>query len=298
MKKGFTLIELLVAIGIIVILIGILIPAVQLARNASNKTVCTSHLHDICLKASSWESRHDGYFPLTGRVRVRPTESSLEAAVGDPDGSRYAYTLEPNYIGGESVYGKFPTPAAIAFLQDENKGRPDLPLAAWYKEESSYAGTQIYHCPSANRSDFFSAQRCNGVSESMLFAREDDNWANNPWQTTFDYAWSGTVGSFDYDRSYDRYRLRGKVSAIHRPSTMVLVSDCGHNLGLLWDPPLSDATHVTLYDAFQAYGGSLSDGDASFDRNRHRGYVNVAFVDGHVASVRIGRELEQCDLVQ
>lgn len=123
-RNGFTLIELLVTIGIIGLLVSLLLPAVQSAREAARRTQCRNNLKQIGLALQSFESTYRR-FPASGYTRV---------TAANPSGSYTSWraSLLP-YLEQAAAYDHY------RFDQD------------WWSEDNLKAGRFLmpsYQCPS------------------------------------------------------------------------------------------------------------------------------------------------------
>ena len=63
---AFTLVELLVVIGIIALLIGILLPALNKARRAAQEVKCMSNIRQLCLGMNIYADANKGFIPGDG----------------------------------------------------------------------------------------------------------------------------------------------------------------------------------------------------------------------------------------
>ena len=141
LSRAFTLIELLAVIGIIALLMGLFIPAVQSVRESVRQAQCKANLRQIGIALNTYHSVHDMFTP--DHLRTGRSYSSNSA-------SEHQFLLP--YIDQEPLYNSINQ----AFVNFEDVETP-------YVENRTSRNTRvaIYLCPSDGEAVHLNSYRFN-----------------------------------------------------------------------------------------------------------------------------------------
>jgi prepilin-type N-terminal cleavage/methylation domain-containing protein len=265
-RRGFTLVELLVVIAIIATLIGLLLPAVQSARESGRRIQCANHLRQIGLAIMSHESGRK-VFP-TGRLSR------------EPDGYGWTFRLLP-YLEEQAIFDAWV---------------PDAPVFDARNARAMRTPVAGYYCPSrrgpaADRNFDNNNQRppVLGVAAGGDYAASAGSWFMYASETGIpDGRKAGPIFTFSKVKPGHVTDGLSKTFAVgerHLPPADPSWGDMAQR----WqgDTALfpSDTPDVLFRDVYRGLAGAPDDRSARKFGSRHAAVVQFVFLDAHVEPI-------------
>ncbi|HWB10073.1 MAG TPA: DUF1559 domain-containing protein [Pirellulales bacterium] len=151
-RVGFTLVELLVVIAIIGILIALLLPAVQAAREAARRSQCTNNLKQLGVAIQNYHDVNQRY-PIYSETTPDTMRWTRNATIG-PTGGPFIRLLP--FIEQQALYNQF----NLNFTTEEQGWGPLVTVTGAYNpnnrqltQPTGFLGETVvpaYICPSVN----------------------------------------------------------------------------------------------------------------------------------------------------
>lgn len=317
--RGFTLIELLVVIAIIDILIALLLPAIQQAREAARRIQCASHLKQLALATQNYTDVH-GKLPPSGIVESKTltSNSGKEYPVFDQRSGKmfsWAVLLLP-FVEESSLYSQFELSVNVLEQTNEPQERfvpvylcpSDAALGRLYSDEEFTLGKRFakgnyaaYVTPFHSDLQLLypgalisSAQKLSkvtdGASKTVVFSEvrtrdhlEDERgvWAL-PWNA---------ASLLALDMHHDSSVLGGWLANYQPLGSLAFQAQMPNTLGpnadiLVRCPGANGALGEAQLEGMPCKQWTWALGLAGYisaaPRSSHVGGVNSAFLDGHV----------------
>ncbi len=246
--KGFTLVELLVVISIIALLLAILMPSLQKAREQAKRTVCLNHIKTLALSTILYAEDNDGKIP--------PVATRITWLNRDDVSCHWLYLEYPDW---DSITAA--GPVGLGYL-----------ITSGLIDHDS----DIIFCPSARRdlsqitSRWISGQKWNSHGDpahwNYLGENSPNGWFLRPEHNSLE--WINIACTYGF-RSMETQN----ITKLSQAKTMAFISDRWMATGEDWvmTTPLDDVGHAPLNAAYGQLNAAYTDGHAESVRLQPKG---------------------------
>jgi len=219
---GFTLIELLVVISIIGILTGLLIPAVQSAREAGRRIQCANQMRQLALAAQNYHAAMNAFPPGVDRNTARHGSLYVFMLPFMENTGFYKQWIAPNAdrnLLASTVLSELVCPDDPIPVNPVKHGGTSYGLTSYggcggtrsfrydspdLKADGIFFETGLYSRPAAYQKPVRIKDIADGTSHTLMFAernhidRNFDSFALQGWEQTLgEYGfWTGSCGSY------------------------------------------------------------------------------------------------------
>lgn len=306
MRRGITLIEVLVVLGITSLLMGLLLPGIQAARESARSHDCRHHMRQLAQAAHAFHDSHGSLPAVSTSLVGRPAFPGMLSAWAQllPFLDQTALYQQIDLDPGERGLGVYANPPSLTRPANQRLLKTTLPIVRCPSDSVPAGGCSYRVCVSAGPAK----HRFSGIGawvndrslDGIRFAEITDGLS----QTTF--ISERTVGDFDGHvftpaRDIYCYQSISSVPFPYAPDDFAQLCRSRFSNPLPGEVSYAGATWLINGLAFTHYNHTLApnsevpdctsekklglyDGAVSA-RSWHPGGVNVAFADGHLSFV-------------
>jgi len=259
---AFTLVELLVVVGIIAVMIGILLPALNKARQAAMSVTCMARLRELSNATHIYVTENRGCLPP---IWI---------------GSATNYTF-PSWYGGPTIFPAISSAAG----GDVHVGSTASNISYLGKYMEKGYDFRHYVCPTLEGSVLNSRLGTMTFGYNRYIGGAPDSWASLPGTGTWRDSKPYKIAQIQQSSSYALFVCRDFLGDG--------IGSGGNSLWFRQDSAAETGAYASP-NAYHSVGGLLHNqhgmagtyvGWSGFTYPKLTGYVNIAFVDGSVRSI-------------